>query len=89
MVAGGDDGLLWRRAGRQWLRLPVAIKKGGNYGLEMFLQKKIAGRVTLSPIMATSRHATRCALCRDIAIIDDRIAQGWGLLDKGMGGRVR
>ena len=31
MVAGGNDGLPWRRAGRQWLRLPVAIKKGGNY----------------------------------------------------------
>jgi len=32
MVAGGDHGLPWQRAGRQWLRLPVAIKKGGNYG---------------------------------------------------------
>ena len=32
MVAGGDHSLLWRWAGRQWLRLPVAIKKGGNYG---------------------------------------------------------
>ena len=86
MVAYGDDGLTWRRAGRQWLCLPVAIKKGGNYGSEAFFQNKIAGRVTLSPIMATSPHATRCAPCSDIAIIGNWIAQGWGLLDKG-GGR--
>jgi len=33
MVAGGDHGLPWQQAGRQWLRLQVAIKKGGNYGL--------------------------------------------------------
>jgi len=33
MVAGGDHGLpWWQRAGQQWLRLPMAIKKGGNYG---------------------------------------------------------
>jgi hypothetical protein len=32
VVASGDDGLQWRQVGRQWLRLPVAIKKGGNYG---------------------------------------------------------
>ncbi len=31
MVAGGDHGLPWRRAGWQWLCLPAAIKKGGNY----------------------------------------------------------
>jgi hypothetical protein len=30
MVAGGGDGLPWRRAGRQLLRLLVAIKKGGQ-----------------------------------------------------------
>jgi hypothetical protein len=30
MVAGGNHGLPWRRAGRQWLCLPVAIKRGDN-----------------------------------------------------------
>jgi len=58
MVAGGNHGLPWQGAGRQWLRLPVAMKKGGNYGPEAFFQNKIAGRVTLLPIMATSLHAT-------------------------------
>jgi len=88
MVAGGDHCLPWRRAGRQWLCLPVAIKKGGNYGPEAFLQNKIAGRVTLSPIMVTSPHATRCTPCGDVAIIGNWIVQGWGLFDKGAGGRV-
>ena len=36
MVAGGYDGLPWRRAGQQWwLRLPVAIKKGGTIFCEI------------------------------------------------------
>ena len=48
MVAYADNGLTWRRAGRQWLCLPVAIKKGVNYNSEAFFQNKIAGRVTLS-----------------------------------------
>jgi hypothetical protein len=38
------------------------------------------------PIMATSRHVTQCALCRDVAIIGDRIAQGWGLFEEGWAG---
>ena len=38
------------------------------------------------PIMATSRHATRCALCRDVAIIGNRIAQGWELFEEGWAG---
>ena len=75
----------WRRAGRQWLCLPVAIKKGDN-NRSVFFRKKIAGRVTLLPIMATSRHVTQCALCRDVAIIGDRIAQGWGLFEEGWAG---
>ena len=85
MVAGGDHGLPWRRAGRQWLCLPVAIKKGDN-NRSVFFRKKIAGRVTLLPIMATSRHVTQCALCHDVAIIGDRIAQGWGLFEEGWAG---
>jgi len=36
MVAGGNDGLPWRQAGRQWLCLPVAINKGANDGPEAF-----------------------------------------------------
>jgi len=87
MVAGGDHGLPWRRAGRQWLRLLMAIKKGGNYGPEAFLQNKISGKVTLLPIMATSLHATRCDPCSDGTMIGDWIAQGWRLFDKGAGGR--
>jgi hypothetical protein len=88
MVAGSDHGLPWRRAGRQqWFRLPVAIKKGGNYGPDAFFQNKTAGRVTLLLIMATSLHATRCAPCDDVPIIGNWIAQGWGLLDKGEEGR--
>ena len=70
MVAGSDHGLPWRRAGRQqWFRLPVAIKKGGNYGPDAFFQNKTAGRVTLLPIMATSLHATRCAPFGDVPIM--------------------
>ena len=86
MVAGSGNGLPWQRAGQQWLCLPVAIKKGGNYGPEAFFQNKIAGKVTLLPIMATSPLATQCAPCGDVAIIVDWIAQGWGLFDKGAGG---
>ncbi len=43
----------------------------------------------LSPIMATSPHATRCAPCGDVTIIGNWTAQGWGFFDKGAGGRVR
>ena len=89
MVAGSGNGLPWWRAGQQWLCLPVAIKKGGNYGPEAFFQNKIAGKVMLLPIMATSPHATRCAPCGDIAITGDWITQQWELFDKGAGGRVR
>ena len=51
-----------------------------------FFRKLIAGRVTLLPIMATSRHGTRCALCHDVAIIGNQIAQGWELFEEGWAG---
>jgi len=65
-------------------------KKRGNYCPEAFFQNKIAGKVTLSLIMATSLHATRCAPCGDVAIIiGNWVAQGWGLFEGGAEVRVR
>jgi hypothetical protein len=43
MVAGGDDGLPWRRAGRQWLRLPVAKKRGATTVHKLFCHSQTLG----------------------------------------------
>jgi len=44
MVAGGDHGLPWRRAGRQWLRLLVATKIGGQlHSVSIFVTREHHG----------------------------------------------
>ena len=51
MVAGGDDGLPWRRAGRQWLWLPLAIKKGGTWLMILVARCCYVTGVKLTPIL--------------------------------------
>jgi hypothetical protein len=89
MVAGGDDGLPWRRAGRQWLCLPVAIKKGGtNYGPEAFFRTKLLAESRYHQLW--QRHRMQQDVLHAVtSIIGDWIAQGWGLFDKWVGRRVR
>ena len=87
MVAGGDDGLPWRRAGRQWLRLPVAIKKGGNYSPYTFLSLTNSTGAKITPILPTLRHRTLRALCRSVKKNTDSLVKGMILFDQGGGGR--
>jgi hypothetical protein len=66
MVAGGNDGLPWRVAGRQWLCLPVAIKKGGNYGPYGFLSLTNTTGAKIKQILPTLPHRTPHALCGSV-----------------------
>jgi hypothetical protein len=66
MVAGGDDGLPWWWAGRQWLCLPVTIKKGGYCSPEAFLSLTNTTGAKITPILPTLRHRTLRALCCSI-----------------------
>jgi hypothetical protein len=71
MVDGGDDGLPWRLAGRQWLIESILINLIKKKNPRAFFQVKNTRGATLVLILATSRHCARRALCRDIARIGD------------------
>ena len=80
----------WRRAGQQWwLRLPVAIKKGGNYGPQAFLSLTNTMGAKITPILPTLRRCTPRALCRSVEKNTDSLVKGLILFDQGGGGRGR
>jgi hypothetical protein len=87
MVAGGNNGLPWRRAGRQWLRLPVVIKRGGNYGPYAFLSLTHTTGAKIMPISPRLPHRTPQALCGSIEKNTDSLVKGMILFDQGGGGR--
>jgi len=57
MLAVGDHGLPWRRAGWQWLRLPVAIKMGGCTVRKRFCHSRTPGGQKLSKFCRRYRIA--------------------------------
>ena len=87
MVAGDNDGLPWRRAGRQWLRLPVGIKKGGKYSPQAFLSVMNTTWAKITPISPTLPHRTPRALCGSVEKNTDSLVKGMILFDQGGGGR--
>jgi hypothetical protein len=87
MVAGDNDGLPWRRAGRQWLRLPVGIKKGGKYSPQAFLSVMNTTWAKITPILPMLPHHTPSALCGSVEKNTDSLVKGMILFDQGGGGR--
>ncbi len=87
MVAGGDNGLPWLWAGRQWLLLPVAIKKGGNYGPYVFLSLTNTTGAKITPFSPTLLHRTPPALRGSVEKNTDSLVKGMILFDQGGGGR--
>ena len=78
MVAGGDNGLpSWRRAGWQWLRLPVAAKKGGTQLMILVVWHCYLMGVTLIPILPMLLYHPWGGLCRSIKTFTDSLVRGW------------
>jgi len=85
MVAGGNDGLPWRRAGRQWrftahfdCYLIISMVH------ECFCHSQTPGGGEITPIWMTLPHCTPRALCGCVKKNNDSLVKGMILFDQGM-----
>jgi hypothetical protein len=91
MVAGGNDGLPGRRAGRLWLRLPVAIKRGATTVHKRFCHSltprglnlnQFRRRYGIAPNMryAVASRKNTDSLVKGIRLLDEGGGKsGWGI----------
>ena len=75
MMAGGDDGLVQRRVGQQWLFGGGGLELVGAIFVRLVSRHCYMTGVTLKPMPPTLRHYPRGAICRSNETFTDSLVK--------------